>query len=106
MLHWVFPNQHGFHHKWKFRTAFSFTDHFFNWLIFPIGWLCGFSTTEMLPTMLWTVMFTFMSHREYKPKPMGKIFMSLRGHEAHHDKYNKNYGVMLTLWDRLAGTYE
>jgi Delta7-sterol 5-desaturase len=105
-LHKFAPKIHALHHMFAFRTIFHPLEQITNWAIFPIGWAAGFTTTQMLPVIIWTIMFTFMSHREEKPRRTSKIFMSLRGHERHHDLYDKNYGVMLTLWDRLAGTYE
>jgi len=104
--HKFFPKQHALHHKYKFKTVFHSVDHIFNWGIFPFGWLVGFTTTEMLPVIVWGIMFTFISHREkknYKAKP--GIIMRTVDHESHHDSYNKNYGVLFTLWDRTMGTY-
>jgi len=104
-LHRFLPKIHSLHHAHKFRTIFHPIEHFFNWLIFPIGWLLGFTTTEMLPVIVWSIIFTFVSHYEKKPRVNHTIFMGTKKHEDHHDSYNKNFGVLLTLWDRTMGTY-
>ena len=104
-LHYFFPTMHGLHHKWKYKTVFHLGEQILNWAIFPIGWLIGFTTNEMLLVLIWSIIFVFTSHREKKSKKKSWIFMTSLAHEAHHDTYNKNYGVLLTLWDRLMGTY-
>ncbi len=104
-LHWFFPKQHNLHHKYSFKTVFHWVDQVTNWAIFPIGWLLGFTTNQMLPVLVWSIIFVFISHREKKSMKKRIVFMTAYAHEIHHKIYNKNYGVLTTFWDKAMGTY-
>ncbi len=104
-LHKFLMRIHSIHHRKKYATIFHPLEHVLNWGLFPIGWLIGFTTNEMLLVLIWTIIFTFISHNEKKPRPKKTIFMQATDHEKHHDLTVKNYGVVLKLWDRLMRTY-
>lgn len=103
-LHRFLPKQHAIHHKYKYAIVMHPIEHFLNWAIFPIGWFLSFSFFETVPVAIWGIAYTLMAHERVKGSP-GNIFMSALDHEGHHDKYDKNYGVLFTFWDRLIGSY-
>lgn len=80
-------------------------EHILNWAIFPIGWAMGFGFFETVPVAIWGISFTLLAHERIKCDKTQSIFMHALDHEGHHDLYDKNYGVFLTIWDRIMGTY-
>ena len=68
--------------------------------------------------VLWTIFgvvgecFGYIGHSSLKltfPKPISFIFMSPSLHWIHHSNnpkhFNKNFGRVLSVWDRIFGTY-
>ena len=45
----------------------------------------------------------FFSQKTYR-HPLGKWLNSSVYHNLHHEKFQGNYGLYFTIWDRLCGT--
>lgn len=79
---------------------------------FVTVWLFSTSVTE---TVAVVCIYTFFNHWTHSNVDAGNtrwmewLFMTPRVHRIHHSEmpehYNSNYGVILTVWDRLFGTY-
>jgi sterol desaturase/sphingolipid hydroxylase (fatty acid hydroxylase superfamily) len=75
-------------------------------------WLFATNVTE---TLVVVCTYTFFNHWTHSNLDAGNtrwlewLFMTPRVHRIHHSRlpehYNSNYGVILTVWDRLFGTY-
>lgn len=109
LLHGIFWKEHSIHHAHVWLRM-HWIEHTINWVTFPIGWLLGFSFLEMLPILVWGVAFTFLAHKRKwprlsrAPKILLPFVMTVESHWEHH-KQGSNYGVFITLWDKMLGTY-
>lgn len=80
--------------------------------ILPVGFL-GFHPVIFFVTNQILVLFQFWQHTEYIKKlhPIIEYFIvTPSNHRVHHgsdEKYiDKNFGVMLVIWDKLFGTFQ
>lgn len=90
----------------------SWIQHLKILFILPVG-LVGFHPVIFFVTNQILVLFQFWQHTEYIKKlhPIIEYFIvTPSNHRVHHgsdEKYiDKNFGVMLTIWDKLFGTFQ
>lgn len=108
---------HSIHHSspiYNYTTALrvSFIDSLVTWVFFLPIILLGFHPYLVLMCLLLILTYQFWLHTEIIGK-LGwfeKIFMTPSQHRVHHgsdDIYlDKNYGALLSIWDRMFGTYQ
>jgi sterol desaturase/sphingolipid hydroxylase (fatty acid hydroxylase superfamily) len=80
--------------------------------LFPVA-LLGFHPLIFFVTNQILVLFQFWQHTEYIKRlhPVIEYFVvTPSNHRVHHgsdDKYiDKNFGVMLVIWDKIFGTFQ
>ncbi len=108
---------HSIHHSspiYNYTTALrvSFIDSLVTWVFYLPAILIGFHPYVVLLSILFILTYQFWLHTELIGK-LGwyeKIFMTPSQHRVHHgsDKIylDKNFGAVLSIWDRLFGTYQ
>ncbi|MGB0523130.1 MAG: sterol desaturase family protein [Flammeovirgaceae bacterium] len=108
---------HSIHHSspiYNYTTALrvSFIDNFTTWLFYVPAILLGFHPIMVLLAVALMLMYQFWLHTELIGK-LGwyeKIFMTPSQHRVHHGSdeiyLDKNYGAILSIWDRMFGTYQ
>lgn len=108
---------HSIHHSspiYNYTTALrvSFIDSFITWVFYLPAILIGFHPYVVLLAVLFMLTYQFWLHTEIIGK-LGwyeKVFMTPSQHRVHHgsdDIYlDKNYGAILSIWDRMFGTYQ
>ncbi|MDT7831317.1 sterol desaturase family protein [Flavobacteriaceae bacterium S356] len=108
---------HSIHHSspiYNYTTALrvSFIDSFITWVFYLPAILIGFHPYVVLLAVLFMLTYQFWLHTEIIGK-LGwyeKVFMTPSQHRVHHgsdDIYlDKNYGAVLSIWDRMFGTYQ
>jgi len=108
---------HSIHHSspiYNYTTALrvSFIDSFITWIFYIPAIIIGFHPYVVLLAVLFMLTYQFWLHTEIIGK-LGwyeKIFMTPSQHRVHHgsdDIYlDKNYGAVLSIWDRMFGTYQ
>ena len=108
---------HSIHHSspiYNYTTALrvSFIDSFITWVFYIPAILIGFHPYVVLIAVLFMLTYQFWLHTEIIGK-LGwyeKIFMTPSQHRVHHgsDKIylDKNYGAILSIWDRMFGTFQ
>ncbi|MEX0289078.1 MAG: sterol desaturase family protein [Flavobacteriaceae bacterium] len=108
---------HSIHHSspiYNYTTALrvSFIDSLVTWVFYLPAVLMGFHPYIVLLAVLFMLTYQFWLHTEIIGK-LGwyeKIFMTPSQHRVHHgsDKIylDKNYGAILSLWDRMFGTFQ
>jgi len=108
---------HSIHHSspiYNYTTALrvSFIDSFVTWIFYLPAILIGFHPYVVLLAILFMLTYQFWLHTEIIGK-LGwyeKIFMTPSQHRVHHgsdDIYlDKNYGAILSIWDRIFGTFQ
>jgi sterol desaturase/sphingolipid hydroxylase (fatty acid hydroxylase superfamily) len=108
---------HSIHHSspiYNYTTALrvSFIDSFVTWIFYLPAILVGFHPYIVLLAVLFVLAYQFWLHTEIIGK-LGwyeKIFMTPSQHRVHHgsdDIYlDKNYGAVLSIWDRMFGTFQ
>ena len=108
---------HSIHHSspiYNYTTALrvSFIDSFVTWIFYLPAILMGFHPYVVLLAILFILSYQFWLHTEIIGK-LGwfeKIFMTPSQHRVHHgsdDIYlDKNYGAVLSIWDRMFGTFQ
>jgi len=112
---------HKVHHEYKapfhISAMYASITEFFVADIFPL--MCGFLTASHWSTALGFVAYrlylTTEAHSGYSfPWALDNIldsngiyfFSGSKHHDAHHEKFNCNYGSNLYFWDWLLGTSE
>jgi len=115
---------HGVHHQWfqdKYRlvmppaVSLSLAVIVFS-LLYGIGWVLG---AVVSPTWVYSVfagivlgytIYDCTHYHIHHHKPMTAIGRALRAHHNkhhHNPKYaEKKFGVSITIWDHVFGTYE
>ncbi|MEL7121305.1 MAG: sterol desaturase family protein [Bacteroidota bacterium] len=108
---------HSIHHSspiYNYTTALrvSFIDGFVTWVFYLPLVLIGFHPYIIFLCFFFVLMYQFWLHTEIIGK-LGwfeKIFMTPSQHRVHHgsDKMylDKNFGALLSIWDRIFGTYQ
>ena len=108
---------HSIHHSspiYNYTTALrvSFIDSFVTWIFYLPAILIGFHPYVVLLAIFFILAYQFWLHTELIGK-LGwyeKIFMTPSQHRVHHgsdDIYlDKNYGAVLSIWDRMFGTFQ
>jgi len=108
---------HSIHHSspiYNYTTALrvSFIDSFVTWVFYLPAVLVGFHPYVVLLAIFFMLTYQFWLHTEIIGK-LGwfeKIFMTPSQHRVHHgsdDIYlDKNYGAVLSIWDRIFCTYQ
>jgi sterol desaturase/sphingolipid hydroxylase (fatty acid hydroxylase superfamily) len=108
---------HSIHHSspiYNYTTAMrvSFIDSLITWVFYLPLVLVGFHSYMVTLCFLLVLMYQFWLHTEIIGK-LGwfeKIFMTPSQHRVHHgsDKMylDKNFGALLSIWDRMFGTYQ
>lgn len=108
---------HSIHHSspiYNYTTALrvSFIDSLVTWVFYLPAILIGFHPYVVLLSVLFMLTYQFWLHTEIIGK-LGwfeKIFMTPSQHRVHHgadDIYlDKNYGAILSIWDRMFGTFQ
>lgn len=108
---------HSIHHSspiYNYTTALrvSFIDGFITWIFYLPLVFMGFHPYIVFLCFFLVLMYQFWLHTEIIGK-LGwfeKIFMTPSQHRVHHgsDKIylDKNFGALLSIWDRMFGTYQ
>ncbi|MEM6631969.1 MAG: sterol desaturase family protein [Bacteroidota bacterium] len=108
---------HSIHHSspiYNYTTALrvSFIDSFVTWVFYLPAILVGFHPYVVLLSILAMLTYQFWLHTEIIGK-LGwfeKIFMTPSQHRVHHGSdevyLDKNYGAILSIWDRMFGTFQ
>lgn len=108
---------HSIHHSspiYNYTTALrvSFIDSFITWIFYIPAILIGFHPYVVLIAVLFMLTYQFWLHTEIIGK-LGwyeKIFMTPSQHRVHHGSdriyLDKNYGAVLSIWDRMFGTFQ
>lgn len=108
---------HSIHHSspiYNYTTALrvSFIDSLVTWIFYLPAILMGFHPYIVLIAVFFILTYQFWLHTEMIGK-LGwyeKIFMTPSQHRVHHgsDKIylDKNYGAVLSIWDRMFGTFQ
>ncbi|MEM7186075.1 MAG: sterol desaturase family protein [Bacteroidota bacterium] len=108
---------HSIHHSspiYNYTTALrvSFIDNFVTWVFYLPAIVMGFHPYVVFLAFLLVLSYQFWLHTEIIGK-LGwfeKIFMTPSQHRVHHgtDKIylDKNFGALLSIWDRMFGTYQ
>ncbi|MEO0340984.1 MAG: sterol desaturase family protein [Bacteroidota bacterium] len=108
---------HSIHHSspiYNYTTALrvSFIDTFVTWIFYLPAILVGFHPYVVLLAIFFTLTYQFWLHTEIIGK-LGwfeKIFMTPSQHRVHHGSdeiyLDKNYGAVLSIWDRMFGTFQ
>lgn len=108
---------HSIHHSspiYNYTTALrvSFIDSFITWIFYVPLVLMGFHPYIVLLCFFLVLMYQFWLHTELVGK-LGwfeKIFMTPSQHRVHHGSdeiyLDKNYGALLSIWDRMFGTFQ
>ncbi|MEM8890993.1 MAG: sterol desaturase family protein [Bacteroidota bacterium] len=108
---------HSIHHSspiYNYTTALrvSFIDSFVTWIFYLPAILIGFHPYVVLIAILFMLTYQFWLHTEIIGK-LGwyeKIFMTPSQHRVHHGSdeiyLDKNYGAILSIWDRMFGTFQ
>jgi sterol desaturase/sphingolipid hydroxylase (fatty acid hydroxylase superfamily) len=117
---------HQFGFLWSFHNTHHQTDDFnfslglrvsflqqivrsFFWLPIP---LLGFEPKTILIAIFFQNFYQFFLHTELFdfPQKTRHIFVSPKSHQLHHsnqgEHYNKNFGGVLIIWDKIFGTYK
>lgn len=116
-LLWLF---HSIHHSQPRLTAFTnFRFHlgdvlFRMFVQFPVYVLLGSPTLAGVPlvwlTVLASVLLEGLAHCDlaWRFGPLGRVLVSPAFHRVHHSvearHHDRNYGIALSVWDRLFGT--
>ena len=113
----VLWSYHSIHHSspiYNYTTALrvSFIDNFVTWIFFLPAILIGFNPFITLLAIGVMLVYQFWLHTEI----IGKlgwfeyIFMTPSQHRVHHGSdeiyLDKNYGAILSIWDRMFGTFQ
>jgi sterol desaturase/sphingolipid hydroxylase (fatty acid hydroxylase superfamily) len=120
-LHWkpIYPYIHKHHHRSVFPARGyndAANDHpleqlgalSFNWLaIHVVAWTSGLHCLALLCHFSIKGVLACFNHTGYdfRFRCLGLEY-SVRAHEMHHRRNNKNYAQYVMFWDRLMGTYE
>ncbi len=108
---------HSIHHSspiYNYTTALRvpFIDTFVTWVFYLPAILIGFNPYIVLLSVVFMLTYQFWLHTEIIGK-LGwyeKIFMTPSQHRVHHgadDIYlDKNFGAVLSIWDRMFGTFQ
>ncbi len=108
---------HSIHHSspiFNYTTALRvpFIDSFIAWIFYIPAILVGFHPYVVLLSVLFMLTYQFWLHTEIIGK-LGwyeKIFVTPSQHRVHHGSDNiyldKNYGAILSIWDRMFGTFQ
>ncbi|MFL5295932.1 MAG: sterol desaturase family protein [Phenylobacterium sp.] len=76
----------------------------------PLG-LMGFSPLQQTPFFALLFVWQLAVHNEWTPRigPLEWLFITPSNHRVHHSleprHFNRNYGGVLIVWDRLFGSY-
>lgn len=112
-IFWAF---HAVHHAQQQLNPFSNERvHVFDWFIAnAIKFIPAFLFTESLGIVLsYIVIHQFLDHLSHSNVktnlgPLRYIFVTPQSHRVHHsvqrEHFDLNYGVSLSIWDRLFGT--
>ncbi|HEY3797732.1 MAG TPA: sterol desaturase family protein [Caulobacteraceae bacterium] len=114
-LRWMWATHAAHHTAHRLNVLSSvrqgWTDAAGTWLTWaPLGFL-GFTPTDM--DFYFTVLLVWeaFTHNEWMPAlgPLEYIFITPSNHRVHHslapEHWDRNYGGVLCIWDRLFGTY-
>jgi sterol desaturase/sphingolipid hydroxylase (fatty acid hydroxylase superfamily) len=80
-------------------------------IIFPIIYLIPYHTSALFVFLVFMTFYNVYGHLGYElyPKRFNKSFIgkwlnTSVSHNAHHSKFNGNYGLYFLFWDRWMGT--
>jgi sterol desaturase/sphingolipid hydroxylase (fatty acid hydroxylase superfamily) len=108
---------HAIHHSQREMNLFtSSRGHVLEYLIYqPLVFVPMFALQltpfEVMGTGLAIGWYTRLSHANVRTNfgPLGLLFVSPQHHRIHHSiepaHQDKNFGLLLTVWDRLFGTF-
>ncbi|WP_044212006.1 sterol desaturase family protein [Flammeovirga sp. OC4] len=108
---------HSIHHSspiYNYTTALrvSFIDGFITWIFYLPMVFIGFHPYVVFLCFFLVLMYQFWLHTEIIGK-LGwfeKVFMTPSQHRVHHGSdeiyLDKNFGALLSIWDRMFGTYQ
>lgn len=108
--------EHGIHHvTHKVNTLNANTAHFLDIALNNIAafgplLLLGFSAPAVFIASMARTVQTFVAHANIDARlgPLGWVIMGPEHHRLHHSvdpAHAGNYGTILTLWDRVFGTF-
>jgi sterol desaturase/sphingolipid hydroxylase (fatty acid hydroxylase superfamily) len=110
---WVFHQVHHSSVNYCFSTGvrLPWFGFFYIWIFYVPLVLIGFSPILILFNRTAILIYQFFIHRPVFKKDtlVGKLFCTPQTHLVHHISspqfYNKNFGGVFSVWDRVFGTY-
>jgi len=123
--YWVHRLQHTSRFLWAFHTThhaarkLSFItlnrmhpveEVFYTVLTYVPLLLLGASPADLVPVIAVLRVVAYLQHSQvrWNPGPLGKILVTPHFHALHHSvdpaHHDRNFGVTLSIWDRLFGT--
>lgn len=124
--YWAHRVSHFNRFFWATHVVHHTADHYNLTVSFRLSWVQHLKLIFFVPVCLMgfhpvivfivnqiAVLFQFWQHTEYikkLPRPIEWLIVTPSNHRVHHgsdEKYlDKNFGVILVIWDKLFGTYQ
>ncbi len=113
----VFPRVHKLHHQSRYPTPFAaFAFDPWEGMIQAVAlplllWLIPVHPFVLIPFLVAMTVLGTINHlgfelysRGFASHPFWRFWISATHHQAHHEKFEGNYGLYFNLWDRWMGT--
>ena len=112
-LLWQFHSVHHSDDHFNLSTSFriSILEHVTILFFFVPLLFIGVHPLVIFEAVYFLGLYQFITHSSYIvfPSWLGYVFVTPQSHKVHHSQnavhYNKNFGGILSIWDRLFGTY-
>ncbi len=115
-MKFMWKGHHTHHSSQEFNLTTTFrrssTDFIYNWMFFIPMALLGFPLLSFIFAANFSVAWGFCTHTRFFPriKFFEEVFVGPSSHRVHHGAnhpyFNKNFGSVLIIWDRVFGTYQ
>lgn len=113
-LFWRFHRVHHSDSHFNLATSFrvSVVEHLGILLFFVPVLLLGFNPQSVFIAIYFLGLYQFLCHSQYVrlPKIVSYVLVTPQTHRTHHDQIiahqNSNFGGVLSVWDRLFGTFK
>jgi sterol desaturase/sphingolipid hydroxylase (fatty acid hydroxylase superfamily) len=115
VLPWMWASHHVHHSSGRLNLGTAMRN---SWLGGAVDWIfmlplafAGFDPLSITTMHMATSAWNFCAHAGTVPRlgPIDVVFVTPRNHRVHHgtrpDEPFCNYGAVLTVWDRLFGTF-
>ena len=113
----IFWTLHAVHHSgedmnYSLAVRESVFGNFIVWAFFLPVAILGVPLEVYFPLFVAQVIYQYFQHNSYIPELgwLEYIFVTPSQHRVHHGKnmpyIDKNFGIILVIWDRMFGTYQ